>query len=783
MRIHSRHSSVSLLVAGLGLFALGCGGSRSTASSAADLSKVTGTMKEGAVAPKGGNLLKNGDFEDGVMTPWMPIFNPPGKGSVKVENGQLCMVVDAAGKQPFDVLLRQRPVALKKGHEYQIRFKVKSSSPTRIMPKILSVDTPQTDIWSAVVDSVTDAKSYSATFSPSAELGSDAELVVYLGGALASSTPTTVCLDDIAIDDPEASAGDAGTATGPKLRVNQLGYLPGMPKFAGYKSTSPTPLDWELQDSAGKALKSGKTKVFGEDKEAGELVHQIEFSDFQQPGTGYVLVIGSDKSDPFAIGNGIYKKLKYDALAFFYHQRSGIEIAMPYAGDVKWTRPAGHMVDKQVPCAPGSGCNYSLDVVGGWYDAGDHGKYVVNGGISVWTLLNWYERTKFLGTSSGDYADGKLQIPENKNGKNDLLDEVRWELEVFMKMQVPDGDKLAGMVHHKLHNEKWTPIPTRPDEDKVPRFLKPPSTTATLNHAAVTAQCARIYKDADAAFAKKCLVSAEKAWAAAEKNPKMYAAGDDFKSGGGAYGDIDALDERYWAAAELFIATGKPEYLKAMQQSKQYLQVVTNAGGGLSAMAWANVASLGTISLAVVPSQLPKADVAKARDAVVAAAHKFLNAVENRGYRVPFEGGQYPWGSNSFVANNGVVLGLAYDFTKKGTYAAAAIEGLNYLLGRNPMAKSYITGHGARPLQNPHHRFWAHQTDPKFPPPPPGILSGGPNSKADDPTAVAAGLAGCAAQKCYIDHIQSWTTNEIAINWNAPLVWLAGFADERGSKP
>ena len=104
--------------------------------------------------------------------------------------------------------------------------------------------------------------------------------------------------------------------------------------------------------------------------------------------------VGNDVSHPFDIGPDIYQKLKYDALAYFYQTRSGIEIKMPYAGDSKWARPAGHVGvqpnhgDKDVPCAPGRGCDYTLDVTGGWYDAGDHGKYVVNGGISVWTLLN-----------------------------------------------------------------------------------------------------------------------------------------------------------------------------------------------------------------------------------------------------------------------------------------------------------------------------------------------------------------------------------------------------------
>src|SRR6185436_19009227 len=108
------------------------------------------------------------------------------------------------------------------------------------------------------------------------------------------------------------------------------------------------------------------------------------------------------------------------------------------------------------------GCDYRLDVSGGWYDAGDQGKYVVNGGISVWTLMDEYERAKFLGTSLADFGNGKMNIPENGNGVPDLLDEARWEMEFLLKMQVPAGQPHAGMAHHKMHDANWTGIPQRP---------------------------------------------------------------------------------------------------------------------------------------------------------------------------------------------------------------------------------------------------------------------------------------------------------------------------------
>jgi endoglucanase len=105
---------------------------------------------------------------------------------------------------------------------------------------------------------------------------------------------------------------------------------------------------------------------------------------------------------------------------------------------------------------------------------------------------------------------------------------------------------------------------------------------------------------------------------------------------------------------------------------------------------------------------------------------------------------------------------------------------MDYLLGKNPMVQSYITGYGSNPLANPHHRFWAHQVDAKFPVAPPGLVSGGPNSGLEDPYGQAAGLSGCPPQKCFVDHIEAWALNEITINWNSPLAWMAAYLDEKG---
>jgi endoglucanase len=555
---------------------------------------------------------------------------------------------------------------------------------------------------------------------------------------------------------PSLAAPLAQTATA--IRVNQVGYLPNLPKLATVVSTSTSPLTWQLKNSGGTVVATGSTSIFGNDAASGDQVHIADFSTFTTQGTGYTLVVGSVASFPFDISATVYHTLKYDALAYFYQTRSGIAISLPYAVRSDLTHPAGHIGvapnqgDTNVPCASDAGCSYSLNVSGGWYDAGDQGKYVVNGGIALWTLLNEYERTKFLGTSSADFANGKMNIPENGNGVADILDEARWEMEFILKMQVPAGQPHAGMAHHKMHDANWTGLPQRPELDSQPRVLRPVSTAATLNLAATAAQCARIWASIDATFSNKCLTAAQTAWTAAQANPSLLASGSD-GTGGGAYSDNTVTDEFYWAAAELYITTGSSTYLNFLTSSSLYKVIPASP----SSMNWGSVQALGDISLAVVPNSLPAADVSSIRNNIVSVANGYINTANSQGYRVPFAGGTggaYYWGDNSDVANNGMVMALAYDFTGSAQYLNGANEAMNYLLGRNAMNKSYVSGYGENPLVNPHHRFWVKQADASYPMPPAGVLSGGPNSGLEDPFA-AANLGGCKPQKCYVDNYQA----------------------------
>jgi len=569
----------------------------------------------------------------------------------------------------------------------------------------------------------------------------------------------------------------AAVAAPSAVQVNQLGYLPDGPKRATVVSASTTALAWQLRDASGRTATSGTTTPGGADAASGDSTHLVDFSSYRGTGTGYTLTVDGRTSHPFDIRAALYDGLRADAMSFFYQQRSGTPIEARLAG-AAYARPAGHLGvapnqgDTSVPCQPGV-CDYAQDVRGGWYDAGDQGKYVVNGGIATWQLVNSFERAKRTGHAAA-LGDSTLRVPERGNKVPDVLDEARWELEFLMRMQIPEGKPLAGMAFHKIHDAAWTGLPTRPEQDSQPRELHPPSTAATLNLAATAAQCARVYAPYDAAFAARCLASARRAWTAATAHPDLLAPDSD-GTGGGAYGDTRVGDEFYWAAAELYTTTKESQYRDAVTSSPFHTADDVFTPGGF---AWPDTAALGRITLATVPNALPATDLARVRASVVSAADGYLTTMSRQGYAVPLPADGYVWGSNSQVANNASVIAVAYELTRQPRYRTGALEALDYLLGRNALGQSYVTGYGDHATLNQHHRFWAHQYDPSLPNPPAGSIAGGPNAALQDPVAQEK-LRGCSPAKCYIDDIGSYSTNEVAINWNAPLAWLATFAAER----
>ncbi|WP_455530093.1 glycoside hydrolase family 9 protein [Ruminococcus sp.] len=654
------------------------------------------------------------------------------------------------------------------------------------------------------------------------------------------------------------------------ISVNQIGYFTNYAKIAtlgdnkGDILYGATTIDlsgsytWNLVDAkSGQVVETGTTGSVTKDADSGDSVCKIDFSSFKTPGRYYLQIDGKDwRSFEFNIGDDIYSDSSHDmlknALNYFYQNRSGLDIESQYitSGDTSTlAHKGGHKTDKayvqkiwkneylEKTEATSTYASSTITANKGWYDAGDHGKYVVNGGISVWTLQNMYERALHNENTKKKFADGSgtVNIPESGDSKKipDILDECQYELEFMTAMKVdssePTWGKYAGMVYHKLHDHKWTGLATKPwdyeEEWGTERIVKPPTFAATLNYAACAAQAARLLEPYDSEKSAFYLKEAKAAYEAAEKN--WYEAKSDEETnekslyapmyqakGGGPYGDNEVKDDMYWAACEIFVsakALGDSDadtYLSKLSEYKNAFKVTTRITGGENASGegsfttfnWGNTASAGSLTLALNKEYLTEAQQKTLNDSITEAAKAYLDEEDAQGYGIPYKYDGpgytdpnnldesividgYEWGSNSMVINNLMVMAYAYDMTGEVKYMDGVLTGMNYLLGNNPLSFSYVTGYGTYKEKNPHHRYWSYELDKTLPMAPDGVLSGGPNAGLQDPYVRALGFVpgkkGNPSQRCFVDSIEAWSTNEVTINWNAPLAWIVEFLQDK----
>ena len=763
-------------------------------------------------------------------------------------------------------------------------------------------------------------------------------------------------------------------------------------------------------------------------------------------------------SKQFSVLNAPFTSLKKDALFSLYHQRSGENINPQYGvGDKKeneaQSHDAGHPNETAV-CFTGvdlhannwekggSGCvsiaSNPRDVSGGWYDAADHGKYVVNGGVALWTLQNMIERLQKKGTLNTEFPAGALSLPATlgSNGAtlanlSDLMAEARKEMDWMLKMQIPSGytmkvpvgnqankqqpydngsatifgsnspnagvyqikvlpvlpvvtpvyrtifhrkfqigtqvtmrniespvasdengdihfaggtlprlrikldltaEDVSGMVFHSVNDASWTGIPLAPNADTKQRLLMYPTSAATLNFAAVAAQCSRIWRGVDNAFADQCLAAAKTAWGAAvrlagkgnvyryeytntsptadtsasgswmtadssgkNRDILMYGfALNPMFDGGGAYGDLRVGDEFLWASKELSLADSSGNYSTTGllgDCSTSSLQCYSWIYG----FDWQNVSPLGYLSSWTVNPTPTNPDAAKIMAAgVIFANYATPNSTVAQGYlfsKIRYSetdrNSHYDWGANGGVLNRSLILLAAHEanlsniptsnlgycrsYANTGGLSGgyinpnwipapdsatlnkclsgykaldAAVNSMGYLLGRNTLEKSFISGYGNDALSSAHHRWFAKPADVAYPRIPAGFIAGGPNTRDlpalranasrysfDDmskwladhpgaketdntawqvgdisdagqqyletqivtkcttglenanahwaiPAANQSGAVSYTPQKCYGDDYRSFATNEIAINWQAPLVWVTQYLSE-----
>lgn len=529
------------------------------------------------------------------------------------------------------------------------------------------------------------------------------------------------------------------------LRYNQVGYLQnGVKRFM---VTDSSVNDFAVIDEQGAIVRNGKLFPGSYWPMAGEYMKIGDFTDIKKPGRYQILIQETGEKEEIFIRENVYTDALNAAVKAFYYQRLSTELKKEHAG--AWMRKSG-ISDTACSLHASTGKTGVQNVSGGWMDAGDYGKYIVNAGICVGTMLSLYELYP-------DLIGDNLNIPESKNGKSDLLDEIRYELEWMKRMQDSDGG-----VFFKVGSLEWDGFSEMPEELKSKRYVIGKSTSSALNFAAVMAMAARTYKE-DKEFSKDCLKRSIAAWKWAIDNPDIREPNE--VGGTGPYDDTHFGDEFFWAACELFVSTGKGSFKKHIEQNaSSYL--FKNAAN------WANVSNLGWFTLIKHFDMEKYPFISEGSRSVITLADLFVKVIDSIPCRIPNK--DFVWGSNSELLNHAVVMCYAYNLTRQDKYLESVIETVDYVFGKNATGFCFVTGFGKKSPLQPHHRVMAADgVEAPFP----GFLVGGPNTDRQDEVSGEPGVhyPNKEPAKAYIDRMAAYACNEVAINWNAALVFVLGF--------
>jgi endoglucanase len=537
------------------------------------------------------------------------------------------------------------------------------------------------------------------------------------------------------------------TTTSSQIKVNQIGFVSQFPKMAVVPGNEASIFN-VIDSTSQNVVFTGTLSEAATWVPADQQVMLADFSALSAEGQYALQIEGFENSVSFNISQGVYLEQHDAALKAYYFNRASTELTTEFAG--QWARPLGHPDNKAVVHASAASSarpeGSVITSTKGWYDAGDFNKYIVNSGISTYTLLMSYlHHADFY-----QHRDGKL--PESSNAVPDILDEVMWNLEWMQQMQDPHD----GGVYHKLTTARFAGG-VMPHQATDTRYVVQKGTGAALNFAGVMAIASRVYQEMPT-FSQRALAfrqAAVSAFTWAQANPQVeYRQPDDIQTG--IYGDSDFAGEFAWAAAELFLLT----------EDEQYLTVFNEHAQSPTVPGWQDTMALGYFSLlSEGNSLLSSTQYSRLQSALLDLANAIVDSHDNSAYRTAMELDDFVWGSNSSAMNKALVLMQAHRQTNDDRYIEAAVGLVDYIYGKNPLDTVFVTGAGENASMHPHHR---QSYADGIAEPVPGFLVGGPQPGKQDGCAYTGNLPATT----YLDDWCSFSTNEVTINWNAPLVYV-----------
>lgn len=520
----------------------------------------------------------------------------------------------------------------------------------------------------------------------------------------------------------------------PAVRLNTIGYLPEAPKHASVLGASGGFTVVRAAD--GTTVFTGELSPGRRGTDTRTEVADADFSAVDTPGEYRLRTAAGTESSVFRIDAKVYGAPYRLVTRAMYLWRCGVAVDGEWQGS-RFQHAPCHLQDAWTDHVNGK--HEHLASTGGWHDAGDYNKYVVNAGVTVGAMLRAWEDFPAIRRIG-------LSIPESGGRLPDYLAELKFETDWLLTMQAPDGK-----VFTKVSTERFGPF-VLPEKEETPRYFCPWGTPATADFVAMLAQASRAFAPYEPEYAVRCLAAARQSHAFLTGHPQEHAPDQSaFRTGG--YPTHDP-DERLWAVAELWQTTGEPGLLRELESRLRALGPKFDEN-----FDWGDVKNLGLLTYLF--SDRPDRDeelVRTVRDNLIAVADAIVAKARAHGYARPL-GSDYYWGGNGGVARQTLLLQGAYRLSRDAKYRDTALDAINHLFGRNVDGRSYVTGLGANPPLHPHdRRAGGDQVQAPWP----GYLVGGPHPGPGD----------------WKDVEPDARTNEIAINWNAALIYaLAGFVD------
>lgn len=530
------------------------------------------------------------------------------------------------------------------------------------------------------------------------------------------------------------------------IYINQSGYLPNDRKRAAVTLAAE---DFRVVSESGEVCFSGKTEYHGFDECSGDEIRIADFSGLKAPGK-YRVEAGGNGSVMFEISSDCRRKVLDSVTKAYYYLRCGCGLDPEYAG--KFAHEKCHCSDAVL----WDDHSVSLEVTGGWHDAGDYGRYVTAGACALAHLLYAFKLFPKV------FERQELSIPESGNGIPDILNECRYELEWLLKMQRADGG-----VYHKATTALHAPF-VMPEDDKAQMYVFGISTMATADLAAVCALASGVYFVYDAEFAGKLLSAAKLSYEWLEANPGFIGFSNPEGCNTGGYGEHTDTDNRFWAAAELYNVSGDEKYYNDMAR-------LAGEDFPFTALGYGSVGGFGALSCLLGSMAYEVELYNNFKNSFINEAEYYKTLSDKCGYGAAMAPGDFYWGSNMQLLKRAMVFIIAGRLRGDDRFAPYAAAQLDYLMGVNATGYSFVTGCGENAFKNPHLRpAAADGIDECIP----GMVSGGPNGNPADPTAVRIIAKGTPPMKCYADHVGCYSLNEITIYWNSPAVFLLAYLEE-----